>query len=337
MMQEVPYLAEWQQANYARQESQQLAHHSDQSELWETRQQSQIRSAEAAEIVNQEPPTKRQKIASDAADKEHQMQAELEQLRAHRRQKEIQLQIDQEKQAILELDQQQQDVRSRQMMCNSAQGVSVLTAQAISASTVSQDVQVNNTPFIPELQNEALHIGSSAAEDVRVPAAQVSKVVRTLNPDMFKSQAIHGRYQEWVGGGQYASIKSYVRRSKKGWELPREMGTQHTEAASTNLRRKVHLPEAIEHLVIQGLSEEAALALVTQVVIDFGLTSIATQSEAFAELDRLEKASRAGDAAQIAKVETSKTGRTVREFKTAFDHAKHNASFEVFLLQQLLT
>ena len=39
-------------------------------------------------------------------------------------------------------------------------------------------------------------------------------------------------------------------------ELPREMGTQHTEAASTNLRRKVHLPEAIEHLVIQGLSEE---------------------------------------------------------------------------------
>ena len=91
MMQEVPYLAEWQQANYARQESQQLAHHSNQSELWETRQQSQIRSAEAAEIVNQEPPTKRQKIASDAADKEHQMQAELEELRAHRRQKEIQL------------------------------------------------------------------------------------------------------------------------------------------------------------------------------------------------------------------------------------------------------
>ena len=71
----------------------------------------------------------------------------------------------------------------------------------------------------------------------------------------------------------------------------------------------------------------------------FGLTSISTQSEAFAELDRLEKASRAGDVAQIAKVEAkklSKTGKTVREFKTAFDQAKHNASFEVILLQRLL-
>lgn len=33
------------------------------------------------------------------------MQAELEQLRSHRRRKELQLQIDKEKQAILELDQ----------------------------------------------------------------------------------------------------------------------------------------------------------------------------------------------------------------------------------------
>ena len=339
MMQEVPYLAKWQQANYARQESQQVAHHSEQSEPWETRQQSQISSAEATEIVNQEPPTKRQKIASDAADKEHQMQAELEQLRAHRRQKEFQLQIDKEKQAILELDQQQQDIRSRQMMCSSAQGVSVLTQQVMSASTVSQDVQISNTPC-PEVQNEGLHIGSSALEDVKVPAAQPSKVVRTLNPDMFKSQTIHGRYQEWVGGGQYASIKSQVSRSKRGWELPKKKGTKHTGAASDNLRRNVHLPEAIEHFVMQGLSEDAAVALVTQVVTDLGLTSIFTQSEAFAELNRLEKAARAGDGAQIAKVETkklSKTGRTVKEFKTAFDQAKHDASFEVFLLQQLLT
>ena len=340
MMQEVPYLAKWQQAQYARQECEQVAHHSDQSKLWETRQQSQIMSAEAAEIVNQEPPTKRQKIASDAADKEHQLQVELEQLRAHRRYKGLQLQIDQEKRAILELDQQQQDVRSRHMMCNSAQGVSVLT-QVISASTVSQDVQVNNTPFIPELKNEALHIGSSAVEDVRVPAAQPSKVVRTLNPDMFKSQTIHGRYQEWVGGGQYASIKSYVNRSKRGWELPKEKGTQHTGAASDNLRRNVHLPEAVEHLVMQGLSEEAAVALVSQVVLDFELTTIATQSEAFAELYRLEKAARAGDAAQVAKKETaklSKTGRTVKEFKMAFDQAKNDAfTWGAFLQQALLT
>lgn len=66
------------------------------------------------------------------------------------------------------------------------------------------------------------------------------------------------------------------------------------------------VPEAIEHLVMQGLSEDAAVALVSHVILDFGLTTIATQSEAFAELNRLEKAARAGDAAQIAKVETKK-------------------------------
>lgn len=76
--------------------------------------------------------------------------------------------------------------------------------------------------------------------------------------------------------------------------------------AQALLKTAVCLPEAIEHLVMQGLSEDAAVALVSHVILDFGLTTIATQSEAFAELNRLEKAARAGDAAQIAKVETKK-------------------------------
>ncbi|DBA81229.1 TPA: hypothetical protein ACH3X2_007042 [Trebouxia sp. C0005] len=158
---------------------------------------------------------------------------------------------------------------------------------------------------------------------------------------MFKSQTIHGRYQEWVGGGQYASIKSQVVRTRRGWELPKKRGTRHTGAASTNLRKKVHLPEAVEHLVVQGLSEDIAVALVSQVVSDFGLTSISMQSEAFAELYRLKKATQAGDAAQIAKQETktlSKTGRTVREFKITFDQAKNDAfKWGAFLQQALLT
>ena len=93
---------------------------------------------------------------------------------------------------------------------------------------------------------------------------------------------------------------------------------------------------------MQGLSEDAAVALVTQVVTDLGLTSISTQSEVFAELNRLEKAARAGDGAQIAKVETkklSKTGRTVKEFKIAFDQARENDAFTwgAFLQQTFLT
>ena len=340
MMQEVPYLAEWQQGNYARQGSQQVAHHatSISTNSSRARQQSQLRSAEAAGIVSQEPPAKRQKIAHSVADKEQLMEAELEQLRSLRRHTELQLQIDTEKQTMLELGQQQEILRTRQLMSN-AQGNKALTAQVMSASTSKQDVQPSNTPYTPELQAQAVLSCSSTAEDSTVPAAQPSKV--KLNPDLFKSKTIHGRYQEWVGGGQYASIKSYVVRTRRGWELSKKKGTQHTGAASDNLRRDVHLPEAIEHLVMQGLSEDAAVALVSQVVLDFGLTTIATQSEAFAELNRLEKAARAGDAAQIAKVETkklSKTGRTVKEFKTAFDQAKHDAiDWGAFLQQAILT
>ena len=338
MMQEVPYLAEWQQANYATPESQQVAYHSDQSDSWETRQQSQIRTAEAAEIVTQEIVAKRQKIAHSAANKEQQMLAELEQQRSERRQTQLQLQIDTEKQAMLELHQQQRSLRSGQLMLN-AQGDSAVTAQVMSASTAYQVVQPQNTPVV---QNQAALSVSSTAEDSTLPAAQPSKLEMVLkNPDMFKSQTIHGRYQEWVGGGQHASIKSQVKRSKRGWELPRTKGTQHVGGASERLRRNVHLPEAIEHLVMQGLSEDAAVALVTQVVSDFGLTRISTQSEAFAELDRLQKAVRAGDAAQIAKVETkklSKTDRTVREFKTVFDQATHDAIiWGAFLQQAILT
>ena len=339
MMQEVPYLAEWQQANYATPESQQVAYHSDQSDSWEKRQQSQIRTAKAAEIVTQELVAKRQKIAHSAADKEQQMLAELEQLRSERRQTQLQLQIDTEKQAMLELHQQQRSLRRGQLMLN-AQGDSALTAQVMSASTAYQVVQPQNTPVV---QNQAALSVSSTAEDSTLPAAQPSKLEKVLkNPDMFRSQTIHGRYQEWVGGGQYASIKSQVKRSKRGWELPRTKGTQHGGGASERLRRNVHLPEAIEHLVIQGLSEDAAVALVSQVVLDFGLTTIATQSEAFAELYRLEKAARAGDSAQIAKVETkklSKTGRTVKEFKIAFDQARENDAFTwgAFLQQTFLT
>ena len=245
MMQEVPYLAEWQQANYARQESQQLAHHSDQSESWETRQQSQIRSAEAAEIVTQEPPTKRQKIASDAADNEQQMEAELEQLRSHRGQRELQLQIDTEKQADirlqrmaelkaatarqddLELAKQEEMLRRRQLMW-SAQGGSALTAQAISASSPNLGVQPNNIPFTLETQNQAALSVSGTAEDSTVPASQPSKVKKVLkSPDMFKAQTIDGRYKDWVGGGQYAGIKGQLVMNKNGLGLPRTKGVRH--------------------------------------------------------------------------------------------------------------
>jgi len=49
--------------------------------------------------------------------------------------------------------------------------------------------------------------------------------------------------------------------------------TGHTKRAVDNLRKNRDLPEAIEQLVEQGLSSEAAIVLVTKVMEDFGLRS----------------------------------------------------------------
>lgn len=336
MMQEIPYLASWQQANTARAKSEQIAHlaNSTHADFSETRVLSSKRSAEAAETVNQEPLAKRQRIEVHAAVKEEQMQAELEQLRSHRRQKELQLQIGKEKQAIHELDQQQQDLRSRQMMCNPAQGGSALTEQVKSASTSSQDVQLSNTPFSPELQNQALLSGSNAAEDSKVPVAQPDQMRGApKNPDFFQSQTIDGRYKEWVGGGQYASIKGQLVMNKNGLGLPRTKGICHAKSAVDNLRKKRCLPEAIEQLVMQGLTSDAAVALVSHVVADFGLRSISTQSEAFCELARFEQSLAAENSAKVTAIAAKKlcrTSRTLEEFKAAYDLARNQALVFVY-------
>ena len=333
MMQQVPYVADWQQANHTRAKSGQVAHHalSTSTESSGFIEQLQVRSAEAAEIdtASEQPPAKRHKIAFSAADMEQHMQAELEQLRFHKRQKELQLQIDREKQEILKLDQQHQHLRTRKMMSSTAQGSCALTEQAMSASTSNQDVQLSNTPLTSEPQHQTVLAGSTAAENWKVPAAQPDQLRRAAkNPDFFQSQTIGGRYKEWVGGGQYAGIKSQLVMNKNGLGLPRKKGIRHAKSAVDNLRKKRCLPEAIEQLVVQGLTSDAAVALVTHVVTDFGLQSISTQSEAFYELARFQEAGEAEDSAEVAAIGAKKLCRTSRplvEFKAAYDLAKSQA------------
>lgn len=142
------------------------------------------------------------------------MEVELEQLRSERRQTELQLHIDTEKQAMLELAQQQEILRRRQLMLN-AQGNSALTAQVMSASTSNQDVRPSNTPFIPELQAQAVLSCSSAAENSKVSAAHPEQMIRALkNPTIFQSHTIDGRYTESVYDGQHADIESQLVRNK---------------------------------------------------------------------------------------------------------------------------
>lgn len=88
--------------------------------------------------------------------------------------------------------------------------------------------------------------------------------------------------------------------------------TGHTKSAVDNPRRKRDLPEAIEQLVVQGLSSNVAVTLVTKVVNDFGLRGIAKQSEVFHWLAR-DSATRAETRMLF------DTGKTVKQFKTAYD------------------
>ena len=150
-----------------------------------------------------------------------------------RRLRELQLQIDTEKQANvklrrlaelqaatarqddLELAQQEKILKRRQLMWN-AQADSALTAQAVSAPTPNQDVKLSDTPFTLEIQKSAVLSVSDTAEDSTVPAAQPSKVKKVLkNPDMFKAQTVDGRDKEWVDTGEYADIKSQLVMDKK--------------------------------------------------------------------------------------------------------------------------
>ena len=88
------------------------------------------------------------------------------------------------------------------------------------------------------------------------------------------------------------------------------------------------LPEAIEQLVVQGLTSDAAVALVTHAVADFGLRSISTQSEAFYELARFEEAVEAGGPAEVAAIGAKKlcrTSKTLEEFKAAYGQARSQA------------
>ena len=335
IVQEVYHLEEWkkQQAHHAGEEPQQVAHHADSlhTQCSETRGQSQVRSAEAAGIVSQEPLAKRQRVETNAADMREELQAEIDQLTSQNRlqelqqqlakqkqaaltlQKEAELQEATEKQAALEFAQRQDNLKMRQMMWNAAHHGSPLTTEIMTGSVLNFGVQPGDTlctPVTLDAEDQTVVPSSNAAEAYTVPAAKPSRVAKALqHPEFFQSQTIAGRYQEWIGGGQYAGIKSQLVMGRNGLVLPR---TGHAKAAVDNLRKKRNLPEAIEQLVMQGLSSSAAVALMTKVVNDFGLRGISKQSEAFHWL--------AKDSAARAETRVLfETGKTVKQFNVAYD------------------
>lgn len=250
LMSTVPYLAEWQHFKYASKEPVEVAHYSNSThiESSQTKKQSHVRSAEAAGIVTQEPLAKRQRFETHAADKKEQhMQAEIDQLRSQNRQQELQLQLAIEKQAALELAGRKDNFKTRQLLWSAAKHGSLCCEKSKADSLAFHcKVQASSTLCIPSTLDSTLPLRSNAAAECLLPAPQSKEVVKQPSrfrflskPDFFQSQTIAGRYQEWIGDGHYAGIKSQLVMKKSGPNLRLGLPTTgHTKSAVDNLRRK---------------------------------------------------------------------------------------------------
>ncbi len=345
-MDEVPHLAQWkmQQLHYAGESCRTEAYDVKQlhTESLETRvHTTQEEPAVTAEAVTQEPLPKRQRVEATAAEiSEKEMQAQIDVLRSQNRQeglklqlqaekqaavalqnrqKDIELQLQAEKQAALELAQREGALNMRQMLWSNAQHSTSFTEALTAGSPLTSGVQTSNTPsapFIPLFGHPLPLPDPIAPVQCTAHSGPPNKLATARkNPDFFQSQTISGRYHEWIGNGQCSSIKSQLVMKKNGLGLP---STGHTKRAVDNFRKNRDLSEAIEQLVEQGLSSEAAIVLVTKVMEDFGLRSISQQSTAFSLLRHT----------PAVKAETRlllNTGKTVRAFKRAYDEERNKA------------
>ncbi len=207
------------------------------------------------------------------------------------------------------------------MMRSNAEHSTNLTEAFSTGPAMLPSVQTGNTPSISVMSQtgQPVSLPDPAAPGPFTTLVEKPKKLPKKNPDLFKSGTISGRYHEWVGDGQCSGIKSQLVPQKNGEGRMRLPRTGHSEQAVNNLRKNRDLPEAIEHLVEQGLSSEAAIALVTAVLKNFGLTTkrgrgklIVQQSAAFFIV-------RSTPADELETRLLLNTGRTVMEFKKVYD------------------
>ncbi len=196
-----------------------------------------------------------------------------------------------------------------------------LTEAFTTGPAMLASVQTGNTLSTPVMSQtgQPTSLPDTAAPGPFTMLVEKPKKLPKKNPDLFKTGTISGRYHEWIGDGQCSGIKSQLVPQKNGEGRMRLPRTGHSEEAVNNLRKNRDLPEAIEQLVEQGLSSKAAIALVTIVLKDFGLTTktgrekpIVKQSSAFFIL-------RSTPADKIGTRLLLRTGRPVMEFKKVYD------------------
>ncbi len=129
---------------------------------------------------------------------------------------------------------------------------------------------------------------ASGCRDVLIqpPAANHKhSVVKTSGTKLFRGTTIavwkDGYSMEgWLHGGDHASVKSLLYEGKSGKLSLRGSGENHANTKS-ELAKQRHLPEAIEALRDQGLSEIEAVKQVEKLTCEFGLNRICQKLNAF--------------------------------------------------------
>ncbi len=289
-------------------------------DLWtsSTSQGSSAEPASTAETVsmsatetsaNKDKCTLKRKRNEGAHDSDPEEQALLEAIDRQKRINALRLQLCQEQQRGTEIPAAQQTVA--RVLSNAEQHAHLPAGLTVQACLQQDDQSSIAAPNALPMQ--------AALPSLAVPAQGISALSNpqrprptpTLrNPVFFAGSTVAERYEEWADDGQHNSVKSRLVLTKRGLALPK---TGHEGRASDNLRRNRNLPEAIDRLILKGLTREAAIALVERVVSNFGgLKSIAQVSNAFHQM-----AHKSAAAAETTAL--GNTGKTVMAFKLAYE------------------
>ena len=94
-------------------------------------------------------------------------------------------------------------------------------------------------------------------------------VIKTAGVKLFRGTTTAAVWKEWLHGGDYVSVKSLLYEGASGKLSLRGSGENHFNTKS-ELAKKRHLPEAIEALTDQGLSEIEAEKQVEKLTCEFG-------------------------------------------------------------------
>ena len=163
----------------------------------------------------------------------------------------------------------------------------VQAAQTQTMARAARDLQSAPGCKMPLAPGCKMPLASGCRDVLIQPPAANHKhsVVKTSGTKLFRGTTIavwkDGYSMEgWLHGGDHASVKSLLYEGKSGKLSLRGSGENHANTKS-ELAKQRHLPEAIEALRDQGLSEIEAVKQVKKLTCEFGLNRICQKLNAF--------------------------------------------------------